>query len=44
MNLKRTVILILVVSLSIVFAVCAFADSQNVIQNEGEGTNIEGHL
>lgn len=29
MNLKRTVILFLVVSLSIVFAVCAFADSQN---------------
>ena len=36
MNLKRTVILFLVVSLSIVFAVCAFADSQNEIKNEAK--------
>jgi len=41
MNLKRTVILFFVVSLSIVFAVCAFADSQNVIQNEAKAQTLK---
>ena len=41
MNLKRTVILFLVVSLSIVFAVCAFADSQNEIKNEAKAQTLK---
>ena len=41
MNLKRTVILLLVVIFSVIFTVCVFADDHKVIQNETKAQTLK---